>query len=127
MLPLPTLQPKKAKSIMDKNLAALLRADAKTVHVKLPASAADNTPRKARPYTYVSHLPLAVGDSVVVMAAMESEAVLPEPENLLLVLDEGHHLPEVARDALEMSAEITPGWSRLQLDLFIKLVNIYKF
>ena len=28
-------------------------------------------------------------------------------ENLLLVLDEGHHLPDVARDALEMSAEIT--------------------
>ncbi|PCR38673.1 hypothetical protein CQA70_29530, partial [Klebsiella pneumoniae] len=26
-------------------------------------------------------------------AAMESEAVLPEPKNLLLVLDEGHHLP----------------------------------
>lgn len=69
MLPLPTLQPKKAKSIMDRNLAALLRADAKTVHVKLPASAADNTPRKAR--TYVSHLPLAMGDSVVVMAANE--------------------------------------------------------
>jgi ATP-dependent DNA helicase DinG len=27
------------------------------------------------------------------VAALESEAVLPEPKNLLLVLDEGHHLP----------------------------------
>ena len=52
----------------------------------------------------------------------ESEAVLPDPKNLLLVLDEGHHLPDVARDALEMSAEITAPWYRLQLDLFTKLV-----
>ena len=42
--------------------------------------------------------------------------------SLLLVLDEGHHLPDVARDALEMSAEITAPWYRLQLDLFTKLV-----
>ena len=48
--------------------------------------------------------------------------MLPEPKHLLLVLDEGHHLPEVARDALEMSAEITAPWYRLQLDLFTKLV-----
>lgn len=48
-----------------------------------------------------------VANHALVMAAMESEAVLPEPKHLLLVLDEGHHLPDVARDALEMSAEIT--------------------
>jgi len=65
---------------------------------------------------------VVVANHALVMAAMESEAVLPEPKNLLLVLDEGHHLPDVARDALEMSAEITPGWYRLQLDLFCKLV-----
>lgn len=65
---------------------------------------------------------VVVVNHALVMAAMESEAVLPEPKNLLLVLDEGHHLPDVARDALEMSAEITPGWYRLQLDLFCKLV-----
>lgn len=65
---------------------------------------------------------VVVANHALVMAAMESEAVLPEPKNLLLVLDEGHHLPDVARDALEMSAEITPGWFRLQLDLFSKLV-----
>ncbi len=50
---------------------------------------------------------VVVANHALVMAAMESEAVLPDPKNLLLVLDEGHHLPDVARDALEMSAEIT--------------------
>lgn len=65
---------------------------------------------------------VVVANHALVMAAMESEAVLPEPKNLLLVLDEGHHLPDVARDALEMSAEITAGWYQLQLDLFTKLV-----
>lgn len=50
---------------------------------------------------------MVVANHALVMAAMESEAVLPDPKNLLLVLDEGHHLPDVARDALEMSAEIT--------------------
>lgn len=66
---------------------------------------------------------VVVANHALVMAAMESDAVLPEAKNLLLVLDEGHHLPDVARDALEMSAEITPGYSRLQLDLFAKLVE----
>ncbi|WP_370611731.1 ATP-dependent DNA helicase DinG [Citrobacter meridianamericanus] len=65
---------------------------------------------------------VVVANHALVMAAMESEAVLPEPKNLLLVLDEGHHLPDVARDALEMSAEISAPWYRLQLDLFCKLV-----
>jgi len=65
---------------------------------------------------------VVVANHALVMAAMESEAVLPDPKNLLLVLDEGHHLPDVARDALEMSAEITAPWFRLQLDLFCKLV-----
>ncbi len=65
---------------------------------------------------------MVVANHALVMAAMESEAVLPEPKNLLLVLDEGHHLPEVARDALEMSAEISASWYRLQLDLFCKLI-----
>lgn len=65
---------------------------------------------------------VVVANHALVMAAMESEAVLPEAKNLLLVLDEGHHLPDVARDALEMSAEITAPWYRLQLDLFSKLV-----
>ncbi len=70
----------------------------------------------------VQEVEVVVANHALVMAAMESEAVLPEPKNLLLVLDEGHHLPDVARDALEMSAEITAPWYRLQLDLFSKLV-----
>ncbi|WP_318392017.1 ATP-dependent DNA helicase DinG [Enterobacter sp.] len=70
----------------------------------------------------VQEAEVVVANHALVMAAMESEAVLPEPKNLLLVLDEGHHLPEVARDALEMSAEISASWYRLQLDLFCKLI-----
>ncbi len=66
---------------------------------------------------------VVVANHALVMAAMENESVLPPPKHLMLVLDEGHHLPEVARDALEMSAEITPGWSSLQLDLFVRLVE----
>lgn len=65
---------------------------------------------------------VVVANHALVMAALESESVLPDPKNLLLVLDEGHHLPDVARDALEMSAEITAPWFRLQLDLFCKLI-----
>ncbi|WP_058913891.1 ATP-dependent DNA helicase DinG [Entomohabitans teleogrylli] len=70
----------------------------------------------------INEAEVVVANHALVMAAMENESVLPEPKNLLLVLDEGHHLPDVARDALEMSAEITLSWMRLQLDLFIKLV-----
>lgn len=66
---------------------------------------------------------VVVANHALVMAAMENESVLPPAKHLMLVLDEGHHLPEVARDALEMSAEITPGWSSLQLDLFVRLVE----
>ncbi|RPH29019.1 ATP-dependent DNA helicase DinG [Buttiauxella warmboldiae] len=66
---------------------------------------------------------VVVANHALVMAAMESDAVLPEAKNLLLILDEGHHLPDVARDALEMSAEVTAGYSRLQFDLFAKLVE----
>ncbi|QCT20656.1 ATP-dependent DNA helicase DinG [Jejubacter calystegiae] len=65
---------------------------------------------------------VVVANHALVMAALENESVLPPAKHLLLVLDEGHHLPDVARDALETSAEITPGWLRLQLDLFSKLI-----
>ncbi|AFJ47689.1 ATP-dependent DNA helicase DinG [Shimwellia blattae] len=70
----------------------------------------------------ITEAEVVVANHALVMAALESDAVLPEAKNMLLVLDEGHHLPDVARDALEMSAEITGSWVRLQLDLFIKLV-----
>lgn len=65
---------------------------------------------------------VVVANHALVMAALENESVLPAAKNLLLVLDEGHHLPDVARDALEVSADISAGWGKLQLDLFIKLV-----
>lgn len=71
----------------------------------------------------IEQVDVVVANHALVMAAMENESVLPPAKNLMLVLDEGHHLPEVARDALEMSAEITPGWSSLQLDLFVRLVE----
>lgn len=66
---------------------------------------------------------VVVANHALVMAALENESVLPPAKHLLLVLDEGHHLPEVARDALEISGEITPGWVSLQLDLFVRLVE----
>lgn len=71
----------------------------------------------------IEHADVVVANHALVMAALETESVLPPPKNLLLVLDEGHHLPDVARDALEMSGEITPGWTTLQLDLFCRLVE----
>lgn len=63
--PLPEPTPKKGNSIMDKNLAALLRADAKTLTVRFMVDFENGT-RKSKPYTYVSHLPLTKGDGVVV-------------------------------------------------------------
>lgn len=71
----------------------------------------------------IEHADVVVANHALVMAALETESVLPPPKNLLLVMDEGHHLPDVARDALEMSGEITPGWNTLQLDLFCRLVE----
>ncbi|UIA93658.1 ATP-dependent DNA helicase DinG [Erwinia tracheiphila] len=66
---------------------------------------------------------VVVANHALVMAALETDSVLPPAKNLLLVVDEGHHLPDVARDALEVSGEITPGWIGVQLDLFAKLVE----
>ena len=45
---------------MERNLPALLRSDAKTVQVKSPGT--------GKLYTYVTHLPVTVGDYVVVDA-----------------------------------------------------------
>jgi hypothetical protein len=69
---------------MDKNIAALLREDAHTVHVSFDQVAEDfddedsqptkaytsNRPKSpnAKTYTYVTDLPLVVGDTVVVEA-----------------------------------------------------------
>ncbi|PKH20936.1 ATP-dependent DNA helicase DinG [Enterobacterales bacterium CwR94] len=66
---------------------------------------------------------VVVANHALVMAALESESVLPPAKHLLLVVDEGHHLPDVARDQLEMSGDITPAAVSLQLDLFCRLVE----
>ncbi|PHM74687.1 ATP-dependent DNA helicase DinG [Xenorhabdus kozodoii] len=66
-----------------------------------------------------------VANHALVMAALESDSVLPEAKNLLLVLDEGHHIPEVARDALEVEGEITLVQLNGQLDTFIRHVEQY--
>ncbi|MBC8951839.1 ATP-dependent DNA helicase DinG [Xenorhabdus sp. PB62.4] len=68
---------------------------------------------------------VVVANHALVMAALESESVLPEAKNLLLVLDEGHHIPDVARDSLEVEGEITLFQLNGQLDSFIRHVEQY--
>jgi len=57
---------------MDKNIAALLREDARTVHVTYFSTRQDKgfniDPAPAKHYTYVTHFPLVKNDKVVVMA-----------------------------------------------------------
>ncbi len=66
-----------------------------------------------------------VANHSLVMAALESESVLPEAKNMLLVLDEGHHIPDVARDSLEVEGEITLFQLNGQLDSFVRHVEQY--
>ncbi|MDX7988286.1 ATP-dependent DNA helicase DinG [Xenorhabdus sp. 12] len=68
---------------------------------------------------------VVVANHSLVMAALESDSVLPEAKNLLLVLDEGHHLPDVARDSLEVEGEITLFQLNGQLDTFVRHVEQY--
>ena len=54
---------------MDKNIAAILREDTKTVKVTF----SDNFDGvRSRPYTYVSSIALEVGDTVIVASGSES-------------------------------------------------------
>ncbi|MBT0722105.1 ATP-dependent DNA helicase DinG [Rosenbergiella collisarenosi] len=71
----------------------------------------------------IDNVDVVITNHALVMAALESDSVLPPAKDLLLIMDEGHHLPDVARDALEMSAEITPSSLSLQLDLFGKAIE----
>lgn len=66
---------------------------------------------------------VVVTNHALVMAAMESESVLPNPKELLLVLDEGHHIPDVARDTLEMSGDVTPAYITSQLEQLVQLIG----
>lgn len=68
---------------------------------------------------------VVVANHALVMAAMETESVLPDPKKLLLVLDEGHHIPDVARDSLEVEGEITLVQITAQVDNFLHHVGQY--
>lgn len=71
----------------------------------------------------IENADVVVANHALVMAALESESVLPAPKHMLLVLDEGHHLPDVARDALEMSGEISLSFITHQLELFMRHIE----
>ncbi|RLM25781.1 ATP-dependent DNA helicase DinG [Brenneria alni] len=72
----------------------------------------------------IENADVVVTNHALVMAAMESDAVLPNPKNLLLVLDEGHHIPDVARDTLEMSGDVTPEHITLQLEQLVQQIGL---
>lgn len=59
------------------------------------------------------------------MAVIESSLVLPEIKKMLLVLDEGHHIADLARDSLEVEANITLPHLTAQLDNFVRHIEHY--
>lgn len=73
----------------------------------------------------IGEVDVVITNHALVMAAMESESVLPDAKNILLVLDEGHHIPDVARDALEVEGEITLSALNMQLDNMARHVSQY--
>ncbi|HEJ9576090.1 TPA: ATP-dependent DNA helicase DinG [Proteus mirabilis] len=73
----------------------------------------------------IDEVDVVITNHALVMAAMESETVLPDAKNILLVLDEGHHIPDVARDALEVEGEITLSALNMQLDNMARHVSQY--
>lgn len=73
----------------------------------------------------IDEVDVVIINHALVMAAMESESVLPDAKNILLVLDEGHHIPDVARDALEVEGEITLSALNMQLDNMTRHVSQY--
>ncbi|HEK1094171.1 TPA: ATP-dependent DNA helicase DinG [Proteus mirabilis] len=73
----------------------------------------------------IDEVDVVITNHALVMAAMESESVLPDAKNILLVLDEGHHIPDVARDALEVEGEITLSALNMQLDNMTRHVSQY--
>lgn len=73
----------------------------------------------------IDEVDVVITNHALVMAAIESESVLPDAKNILLVLDEGHHIPDVARDALEVEGEITLSALNMQLDNMTRHVSQY--
>lgn len=64
-----------------------------------------------------------ITNHALVIAALESESVLPDHEKMLLVLDEGHHIPDIARDSFEVHAEITQPLLLNQLENYYRLIE----
>lgn len=73
----------------------------------------------------IEQVDVIVTNHALVMAAMESGSVLPEAKKMLLFLDEGHHIADVARDSLEVEANITLSHLIAQLDHFVRHVEHY--
>ncbi|CDG97294.1 ATP-dependent DNA helicase DinG [Xenorhabdus bovienii] len=73
----------------------------------------------------IENADVVVANHSLVIAALENESVLPDAKNLLLILDEGHHIPDVARDSLEVEGEITLFQLNGQLDTFVRHVEQY--
>lgn len=73
----------------------------------------------------IEQVDVIVTNHALVMAAMESGSVLPEAKKMLLVLDEGHHIADVARDSLEVEANITLPHLTAQLDNFVRHIEHY--
>ncbi|MBT0350088.1 ATP-dependent DNA helicase DinG [Morganella morganii subsp. morganii] len=73
----------------------------------------------------IESVDVVVANHALVMAAMENESVLPESKKLLLVLDEGHHIADVARDSLEVEGDITLVSLQAQLDNLSRFVTQY--
>ncbi len=67
---------------------------------------------------------VVVANHALVTAALENESVLPNPKELLLVLDEGHHLPDVARDAFEMEGDITAVLVNGQIETIARHIEL---
>lgn len=73
----------------------------------------------------IEQVDVIVTNHALVMAAMESDSVLPEAKKILLVLDEGHHIADVVRDTLKVEVNITLAHLTAQLDNFVRYVEHY--
>ncbi len=71
----------------------------------------------------IENVDVVITNHALVLAALESGSVLPPPADMLLVMDEGHHLPDIARDAMESSADISAATAQTAFENFIKLLT----
>ena len=73
----------------------------------------------------IDQVDVIVTSHALVLAAMGSGTVLPEAKNMLLVLDEGHHIAYAARETLEVEANISLPSLTVLLDNFLPYVEQY--